>query len=202
MTATHGGHAPMRLVVASRNPVKLRATRQAFERAFPQQSFDVAALAVDSGVADQPMSDVETREGAENRLAAARAQMPDAHWWVAIEGGVEDSAAGMLAFAWVAVENGSRHGRARSLAFPLPEALAERVSMGMELGEADDEVFGRTDSKRRDGAIGLLTGGLIDRAALYEPAVVAALIPALNPTLYHHPENATADEEAPMDKPA
>jgi len=64
MTATHGGHAPMRLVVASRNPVKLRATRQAFERAFPQQSFDVAALAVDSGVADQPMSDVETREGA------------------------------------------------------------------------------------------------------------------------------------------
>jgi inosine/xanthosine triphosphatase len=195
----------MRLVVASRNPVKARAVKQAFERAFPQQSFDVVALAVDSGVADQPMSDVETREGAENRLAAARALMPDADWWVGIEGGIEDSAAGMLAFAWAAVENGSRHGRARSLAFPLPEALAERVSLGMELGEADDDVFGQTDSKRRDGAIGLLTGGLIDRTALYEPAVVAALIPALNPGLYHHSENgpaATDGQGKPLDKPA
>ncbi len=195
----------MRVVVASRNPVKLRAAAQAFERAFPDGPVQVGGMDVSSGVSAQPMSDAETRAGAENRVVAARRDAADADWWVGIEGGVEDGAAGMLAFAWVVVTDAERRGCARSLSFALPQALAERLSTGMELGEADDEVFGRTDSKRRDGAIGLLTGGLIDRTALYQPTVVAALIPALNPTLYHHPENASAamgDEGAPMDKPA
>jgi inosine/xanthosine triphosphatase len=180
----------MRVVVASRNPVKLRAAAQAFERAFPDRPIEVGGIDVSSGVSAQPMSDAETRVGAQNRVVAARRAAAYADWWVGIEGGVEEGASGMLAFAWVVVADAERRGRARSLSFALPEALAERISMGMELGEADDEVFGRTDSKRRDGAIGLLTGGLIDRTALYEPPVVAALIPALNPGLYPRAGNA------------
>jgi non-canonical (house-cleaning) NTP pyrophosphatase len=58
------------------------------------------------------------------------------------------------------------------------------VRQGKELGEADDQVFGRHNSKQQEGAIGLLTGRVIDRTALYEEAVVMALIPFKNPTLF------------------
>ena len=54
----------------------------------------------------------------------------------------------------------------------------------MELGQADDVVFGATNSKQAMGAVGLLTGGLISRADLYRPAVLLALIPFKNAALY------------------
>ncbi|MDD5263960.1 MAG: DUF84 family protein, partial [Candidatus Bipolaricaulis sp.] len=66
----------------------------------------------------------------------------------------------------------------------LPDTVAALVRQGVELGEADDRVFGRTDSKRDVGAVGLLTGEVIDRTALYEHAVVLALIPFRNAALY------------------
>ncbi len=45
-------------------------------------------------------------------------------------------------------------------------------------------VFGRTNSKQGNGAVGLLTGDVIDRAAYYVHAVILALIPFRNPELY------------------
>jgi non-canonical (house-cleaning) NTP pyrophosphatase len=47
----------------------------------------------------------------------------------------------------------------------------------MELGVADDIVFSRVDSKRTGGSVGLLSGGLIDRTAYYEHAMILALVP-------------------------
>ena len=54
----------------------------------------------------------------------------------------------------------------------------------MELGEADDFVFKRKNSKKKDGAVGILTNGLIDRRKYYEEAVVMSLIPFLNKNLF------------------
>lgn len=176
--------APVIVVVASTNPVKRRAVEQGVASAFAQRRFSVEGVAVDSGVAEQPMCDDETRSGARNRVVAAARARPGADLYFGVEGGVEDGPLGMLAFAWVVVQGDGRLGHARSAAFVLPEVVAQRVRAGMELGEADDEVFGRIDSKRRDGAIGLLSGGALDRAGLYQPAVIAALLPLLNPTLY------------------
>jgi non-canonical (house-cleaning) NTP pyrophosphatase len=52
------------------------------------------------------------------------------------------------------------------------------------LGEADDRVFSRKNSKQSNGAIGILTNDAIDRTELYIPAVIFALIPFKNPDLY------------------
>lgn len=175
----------LRLVVSSTNPVKLRAVERGVRDMFPDVDVEISPVAVDSGVSDQPLTDAETLRGAENRARAARNAAPDGDYCFGVEGGVEDSPQGLLTFAWiVVVDRDDRVGRARSAAFVLPEAVAEKVRRGMELGHADDEVFGRTDSKRQDGAIGLLTGGALDRAGLYAPAVTAAMIPYLNPELY------------------
>lgn len=88
--------------------------------------------------------------------------------------------------AWMAVLEPAtgRWGTARTGAFVLPEAVAKLVRGGMELGLADDAVFGRSGSKAKDGAVGLLTKGVMDRAAYYEHAMVLALIPFVSAEHY------------------
>lgn len=171
---------PLRIVVASRNPVKIAAAKAGCARALGDEAeLEMLPVEVASGVPDQPMSDQETRRGAGQRALAAQSASPDADFWLGLEGGIEDDGDKMWAFAWIAARWPGGQGEARTAAFALPEAVAELVRQGVELGEADDRVFGRRNSKQQGGAVGLLTGGRLDRAALYEPAVVLALIPYL-----------------------
>lgn len=176
----------LQVIVASRNPVKVAAVDAAFPKVFPGRQFRVRGIGVPSGVADQPLSDLETLRGAEARAAGAASSEPQADYWIGIEGGIEErhEPDGMAAFAWVVVRSGASIGRARSGTFFLPPEVARLVRRGMELGEADDVVFGRSNSKQEEGAVGLLTGGVIDRSSLYEHAVILALAPLRNPSLY------------------
>jgi len=172
------------IALASSNPVKIRATLNGFRRMFPQEEFQVEGLVVPSGVPAQPMSDEETLRGAMLRAEAVSTLATGADYWVGIEGGVEDAGGEMSAFAWVVVRSGGLTGKARTGAFFLPPPVAELVRQGRELGEADDVVFGRSNSKQENGAIGLLTGNVIDRAGLYEHAVILALVVFKNVDLY------------------
>ena len=52
----------MRVCVASTNPVKIAAVRGAVTKSFPGIECDVVGKTVPSGVADQPMTDIETRQ--------------------------------------------------------------------------------------------------------------------------------------------
>lgn len=170
-----------RIVVASKNPVKIAAARAGCIRVFGSEDLEMIAIEVPSGVADQPMSDGETRRGAQQRASAAREANPEADAWLGLEGGVDDDGETMWAFAWIAALWPESHGEARTAAFALPQAVADLVRQGIELGEADDRVFGSRNSKQQGGAVGLLTKGRLDRAALYEDAVVLAFIPYLRP---------------------
>jgi inosine/xanthosine triphosphatase len=173
-----------RIVVASKNPVKIEAVRSGFAQVYPGAELELLSLSVASGVADQPQDDQETLLGAENRVEAARKQCPDADFWTAIEGGIERVEDGMTAFAWVIVRNEQHIGKARTGAFFLPDQIVDLINQGVELGEADDIVFKRSSSKTGNGAIGILTNDIIDRTALYSPAVVMAMVPFINPGLY------------------
>ncbi len=173
-----------KITVASLNPVKLRATLNAFERIFPNMSVHVSGIAVPSGVSDQPLSAAETMTGAHNRASNARAAQPDADFWVGIEGGIEDTPLGMTCFARVHVlGRDGREGLGQTAVFYLPREVAELVRGGLELGHADDQVFGRDNSKQANGAIGILTDDVIDREAYYTHAMIMALVPFKNPTL-------------------
>ena len=172
---------PVRLIVASENPVKIRAATGGFERVFPQLRLEAESVSVDSGVRHQPIGDEETFLGAAQRAGNARFLRPEGGYWIGIEGGIDDTPQGMVAFAWIVVLSPSQTGRARTGAFFLPDQVAELVRQGMELGDADDLVFGRSNSKQNEGAIGLLTDGAMDRRELYEHAVVLALVSLKNP---------------------
>ena len=173
-----------KVVVASDNPVKLRAVFQGFLRMFPDREFEVVSLQGSSGVRAQPLSDIETLQGAENRSNIARSAVPSADFWVGVEGGIQNLGEELAAFAWVVVSSDQKTGRARTGTFSLPPAVAQLIKMGKELGDADDIVFGRSNSKQENGAIGILTENVVDRAALYEQAVILALVSFKNPELY------------------
>lgn len=172
------------VVVASNNPVKIQAARNGFQRMFPAEEFHFETVSVPSGVSRQPSSDSETLQGAANRARNAARLQPQADYWIGIEGGNQDLGDDMVTFAWVVVISDWQVGKSRSGTFFLPQAVVELVRSGKELGEADDIVFERSNSKQANGAIGLLTGDVIDRVQLYEHAVVLALVPFKNPHLY------------------
>lgn len=174
----------MRIVVASQNPAKIEAVREAFSKAFPNEPLEIEGASVASGVKDQPTSLEEARQGAENRAKNARTVMPEADYWVGLEAGIEDTPHGMASSAWVCVADAERLGFGNSGQFVLPEKIARLVREGKELGDADDIVFGRTNSKQAEGAIGILSHHLYTRSDALCFATVAALLPFLNAELY------------------
>ena len=168
----------LQVVVTSFNPVKIAAVEQAFLCQFPSAQTRIVPIGVDSGVADQPMSDDETRQGARNRVAAAKQKLPDADYWVGLEGGLDDFDGDLMAFAWMAVAGpGGRISEIRSATLPLPPGVQALVADGLELGEANDRVFSTLNSKQAGGAYGLLTNGLMTRESIYTQTLILALIP-------------------------
>jgi len=180
------GHPPYsgetrHVVVASQNPAKMRAVQQAFALQFPGASIGYTATEAESGVSDQPLSDEETRRGAQNRAAKARQSHPDLDYWVGLEGGIETFGDQLMTFAWMAVlDKEGKLGTARTVSLPLPPAVRKLIDEGMELGEANDQVFSTVNSKHEGGAFGLLTGGRYTREGVYTEALVLALLPFVN----------------------
>jgi inosine/xanthosine triphosphatase len=146
----------------------------AVERALPNAT--VVSVPVDSGVAEQPYGLAETVAGAETRAERAL----DGHdLSVGIEGGVArlPDLDGLWLVMWAATTDGTQWGRGGGPSLRLPEAVANRVDAGAELGPVMDDVLGEESVARNQGAAGALTGGGLDREAALRAAVAGALGP-------------------------
>jgi len=181
------------IAIGSKNPVKVNSSISGVTKALQPLCPDIqvqgTGFNVSSDVSDQPMSEIETRTGACNRArnawnayTAEVGNPPD--YAVGLEGGIINDETEMICSAWMAVYDGSTMGSARTCSFPLPQTIRQLVLGGMELGDADDKVFGSVNSKQAGGTVGHLSRGVIDRTAYYEPAVVLAMVPLLWPDLY------------------
>lgn len=172
----------MKVAIASGNPVKIAAARAACAAVFPAEEIEFVPVAARSGVSDQPMSDAETRAGAENRAAHAASMEPGSDLSIGIEGGVERLGGQLMAFAWMVVRHASGvTAGARTVTLPLPPAVRDLVDAGVELGDANDRVFATVNSKQGGGAFGLLSDGLYTRESVYTEAIVMALLAFANP---------------------
>jgi inosine/xanthosine triphosphatase len=119
--------------------------------------------------------DVNPFVSALNR-AQAVLERSDAEWGFGLEGGIVETEFGVMTNAWcVVVDRSGRIGVGGSANMLLPRVVAERVLAGRELGEAMDEYASIQDVKRKMGAIGVLTRGLVDRQGAYEYIVKLAL---------------------------
>lgn len=173
-----------KIIVASLNPVKIQAVREGFQDVFTRMSFECIGIAVPSDVSDQPMSDAETRSGAENRVSNAYKISSEADYYVGIEGGVELIDDSLQAFAWIVIKSEDNLGKSRTSTFLLPKKVRRLINDGKELGVANDIIFKKSNSKQKNGAVGILTNNLINRTSYYSEAVILALIPFKNKDLY------------------
>lgn len=168
----------MKVIIASENPVKQSAVEIGFQKTFPDTECECVGMKAESSVKDQPDTDEETITGAKNRIAHLKEEDHNAQYYIAIEGGIEKVYDKMFAFAWVVIEDeNGKVGEARTGAFELPPQVAKLIEEGIELGIANDRVFGTENSKHKNGALGILTNDLITRTSEYANTVVLALIP-------------------------
>jgi len=170
------------IAVGSTNPVKIAAVKAVVMRVWPAAT--VIGAAVDPGVPVQPLTDEEAIAGAMNRARLALAAT-GADLGVGLEGNTVDTAHGMYTTAWVVgvAQDGSVSiGAAGRL--PLPEAVAQAIRAGRELGPLMDEVAGQHNTKQKQGAVGILTAGLVTRQQALEVAVTFALARFVAPAYY------------------
>ncbi|MFP4548956.1 MAG: inosine/xanthosine triphosphatase [Fidelibacterota bacterium] len=173
-----------KVIIGSQNPVKINAVKEGFQKMLPEKYFEFLGTSVPSDVSDQPMTNAETFRGAVNRAANAQEQHSDAEFWVGIEGGLETFDNELQAYAWVYILSKTQTGKARTGTFLLPPEIVKLINRGIELGEADDIVFRRKNSKQGNGAVGILTNDIISRTEYYREAVILALIPFINKDLF------------------
>jgi inosine/xanthosine triphosphatase len=172
-----------KVIITSKNPVKIQAVKIGFERMFPNQGFEFIGLSFSSNVSDQPSSNNEAFIGAKNRVDNASNEV-DADFYVGIESGIEHLEEEMVTFAWCVVKSAGKYGKSRTGTFFLPKKVARLIKEGKELGEADDIVFKCSNSKQENGAIGILTDNVITRTKSMAEAVILSLIPFKRADLY------------------
>lgn len=174
-----------KIIVGSKNPVKIEASLAGFKKMFKEVEFEIVGISVESGVSEQPSSDKETFKGAYRRALNTKKASSDGDYFVGIEGGVEQNGSEMESFAWlVIISKDGKIGKGKTGTFILPTKVAELINTGMELGEADDIVFNKNNSKQQNGAVGILTNDVITRTTFYTEAIVYALIPFKYPQYY------------------
>ena len=170
----------VKVIVGSKNPVKVNACKLTLERLFEDVDVECIGMDAPSGVAEQPMTEQETLQGARNRIAFCQ-QHHAADYYVAMEGGVDRFAYGAATFAFMVVANNNREQVGRTANLPLPDSVYEALTKGEELGPLMDTLFGTSNVKQKGGAIGLLTNGVETRTSNYIQALTLAMAPFLHP---------------------
>lgn len=171
------------VIVGSTNPVKVGAAQSAFATLFPTSSIQCLGVDAPSSVADQPMTDAETKLGAINRVKFCQ-RHHQADYYIAMEGGVDLFEHGPATFAYIAIAHQSQVTLGRGAQLPLPMQVYQALTQGQELGHVMDSMFNTVNIKQKGGAIGLLTNGNETRQSNYTQAIILAMAPLLHPNLY------------------
>lgn len=173
----------LKVIVGSKNPVKISAAKKIFELYYPEHSIDCQGVDAPSNVPEQPIGEEQTRIGAQNRVQYCQAHY-QADFYSAMEGGAEQFSYGPATFAYVVIANNVERSIGRSSNLPLPQTLYNALIKGKELGDVMDAAFNTTNIKQQGGAIGLLTNHRATRESTYIQALTLAMAPFLHPNLY------------------
>lgn len=177
------GGVALRIALGSTNPVKVKATYNVMKRIY-EGSVSVISVQVESGVKHTPMGESEIIKGAKNRAKNALKKV-DADLGVGMEGGMVRKFDKYFLTGWCAVVDGfGRCFLGCSVYMGLPESVVKSVLRGKELGIVMDELIGVKDTKRRMGAIGIFTKGIMNRQAAWEAALIYAMSPIISSNYY------------------
>lgn len=164
----------IRVAVGSTNRVKVEAVREVMESIYG--SVRVYAVDAKSGVPDQPFES-ETHRGAVNR---AKEALGDRDLSVGIEAGVFELYGELMDIQHCAIiDQKGRITVGMGSGFAYPKDIADLVRGGLTVGQAVDRVYEKNAVGHSEGAIGLLSKGIMDRKELTKQSILAAMIPRL-----------------------
>ena len=173
----------MHIFVGSHNPVKINAVTVAASETWPDAT--LVGYDVPSGVDEQPIGDDMTRQGAVNRAKAALHDGLAAHaelkeddevLGVGLEGGVMEFGNEMWSTVWVAVvDTAGNVCESNGARFKVPELVASKIRSGEEMGPVVAQISGHSDVRKKQGFIGVLTDGFVDRTEEYMAIAKMAL---------------------------
>lgn len=172
----------MKIVVASKNPVKIEAARRAFVLYFGKEAeLNVIGVEAQSGVSEQPMDITETSQGAYNRAKHLLSEAKDADYTVGIEGGLSHiqlhDQSYTMEQSWICVWHckSNKHEMAGTPAFPILPNILEHVKAGSDLSSAMELEYGLKDLGKKEGYIGWLTDKVMDRTSYSVESIFLAL---------------------------
>jgi len=176
----------MKILVGSKNPVKIAATKEAFEKYF--EDVEVLGYEIDSGVPAQPVRE-ETFRGARNRAVNLKKMNDEkncgAEFFVGIEGGISDAYGRWFSFGAICIiDKNGNEAFGTSPQFELPSFVIEKLLEGEELGTVMDEIQNTENTKQKHGAIGFFTKGKMERKELYVAGLTVAIAPFLHRELF------------------
>ena len=167
----------MKIVVGSKNPVKIATVTDTIQKVFPDQEHNVIGVDADSNISDQPMDSAETLQGARNRAQHARELEPEADLYVGIEGGIDVIEGDVELMGWaVVIDREGREGKSRSATCSLPKHVQDDLKAGGELSPVWDKYFNTVEIGKGQGVVGYLTDDIVMRKQFIQQALTFALI--------------------------
>lgn len=87
-------------------------------------------------------------------------------------------------FRCAVVDRNGKVGVGASARYQLSKKLVEPLLQGKELADVMDEVTGLHDVRSNQGAMGILTNGILPRAEAYHHAIIFAFAPFISDGKY------------------
>lgn len=172
----------MIVVLGSNSLVKINATKQAFKTYF--EDVEVKGIQVPTGIKPFPTSDEETFQGAVNRVNAV-SNLMTADYYVGLEGGLQSLKGFTIVKQIAVIKKGERICVGISSGYTAPEALIKQLDMTSdESRKILDKYFGKKEILSKEGIVGVLTNGKLNRTIISRDAVVCALTGFINAQYY------------------
>lgn len=171
----------MKILMGTKNPGKIEAAKQAFEKYFG--NIEIEGIPVSSDVGDQPI-DKEIFQGAKNRVKNLKQYAENnnvkADFYIASEAGITNLLGEWIDINAVVVEDSKGfQSVGTSQGFPIPEKYVEEIKQ-TELGKVMDKIFNGQDLGKGKGGISFLTKNEVSRIDLTRSAFIMALISHIN----------------------
>ena len=170
----------MKVLIGSKNPVKVRGAKLAFEQYF--ENVEMVGVSVESDVPSQPFND-DILIGARNRInhlkEYAETEKVDTDYFVSIESGITDKfGTWMNINIAIVVDKTGYESIGFSEGFPIPNRYIEEIKAN-DLGYVMDRISNIENVKQKFGGVYVLTKQLT-REDLTKHAFTMALTPFIN----------------------
>ncbi len=171
------------VAIGTTNPIKVRAVQQAFRLLCTPS---ITVVEITPSVGKQPIGFCQLLQGAIERGEKAMTQAR-ASYGVGLEAGFIEVHGFSIELQLATIIDGSNGTISVGLSsgFLLPSHWVKRIlASGEPLGVVASEETRRHDIGKRMGLVGYLSRGLVSRTDLSYEAVLMALLPLLNHSLY------------------